>query len=67
MKTTRLKLGQGLIFTALEKKSLKPGQRASKLTLIRRVTYDLTGLPPQPDRVRAFLAEAGCFEAEVLQ
>ena len=34
---------------------LTPAAPASKLTLIRRVYYDLTGLPPSPEAVEAFL------------
>jgi hypothetical protein len=36
---------------------------ASRLSLIRRATYDLTGLPPTPKEVRAFLADkrSGAF------
>jgi hypothetical protein len=32
----------------LDEKGLKPLSRAAKLVLIRRATYDLTGLPPTP-------------------
>ncbi len=43
------------ILTKLEEKHLKPVADADKRTLIRRVTYDLTGLPPTPAEVQAFL------------
>ncbi len=41
----------------LDEKALKPQPRASKQALIRRVTYSLTGLPPTPSEVKAFLAD----------
>ena len=37
---------------------LKPAPRAAPLTLIRRITYDLTGLPPTPEEVSQFLTES---------
>ena len=43
------------ILAKLEAHGLTPAAPASKLTLIRRVYYDLTGLPPSPDAVEAFL------------
>jgi hypothetical protein len=41
----------------LEKEKLKPSPETDKPTLIRRATLDLTGLPPTPDEIDAFLAD----------
>jgi len=41
----------------LDEKGLTPVARAGKRALIRRATYDLTGLPPAPDDVDAFLKD----------
>jgi len=43
------------ILARLEAKGLKPSQQADRRTLIRRATYDITGLPPTPQEVVAFL------------
>ena len=45
------------LLARLEAESLKPAARADKRTLIRRATFDLTGLPPQPADIDAFLAD----------
>ena len=45
------------VLAKLEKEKLKPAPEADKTTLVRRVTQDLTGLPPTPDEVDAFLAD----------
>jgi len=42
---------------ALAEKGLLPNQPADRRTLIRRASYDLTGLPPTPDEVAAFVAD----------
>ena len=43
------------ILNRLEREGLHPAAEADKATLIRRVTLDLTGLPPTPAEVEAFL------------
>jgi hypothetical protein len=45
------------ILAKLEERGLEPSRECGKRELIRRVTYDLTGLPPSPEEVVAFLAD----------
>ncbi|MDQ2899461.1 MAG: DUF1553 domain-containing protein [Acidobacteriota bacterium] len=45
------------ILARLESEKLQPSAAADKATLLRRVTFDLTGLPPTPAEVDAFLAD----------
>ncbi|PYU37958.1 MAG: hypothetical protein DMG54_31875, partial [Acidobacteria bacterium] len=45
------------ILARLEKEGLTPSPEADRRSLIRRVTYDLTGLPPTPEEVKAFLED----------
>ena len=45
------------VLSRLERESLEPSKEADKITLLRRVTYDLTGLPPTPADIDAFVAD----------
>ncbi|RLT05727.1 MAG: DUF1553 domain-containing protein [Planctomycetota bacterium] len=45
------------VLAKLEAAGVSPAEKADKRTLIRRVTFDLTGLPPMPVEIDAFLAD----------
>ncbi len=45
------------IFAKLGEKGLKPSGPATRQTLIRRAYFDLVGLPPTPDEIRAFVED----------
>ncbi len=45
------------VLARLQAANLRPSPEADRLTLIRRVTLDLTGLPPTPKEVEAFLKD----------
>jgi hypothetical protein len=46
------------VLNKLEGRKLSPSAPADRRTLVRRVTYDLTGLPPTPEEVDAALGDA---------
>jgi mono/diheme cytochrome c family protein len=55
------------VLAKLEQHDMKPNPPADRRTLIRRATYDLTGLPPTPEEVQAFLEDrAGDAYAKVV-
>jgi hypothetical protein len=45
------------VLQRLEREGLEPSPEAGRATLLRRVTLDLTGLPPAPAELDAFLAD----------
>jgi hypothetical protein len=45
------------ILSGLQSKGLSPSPKADKVTLLRRVTFDLHGLPPTEQEVKDFLAD----------
>ncbi len=45
------------VLARLEAEGLRPSPEADRATLLRRVTFDLTGLPPTPEEADAFLAD----------
>ena len=46
------------VLRRLEENGLAPAPRADRATLARRVYFDVTGLPPTPDQIAAFLDDA---------
>lgn len=56
-----------LVFVRIEAAGLRPSPETDRVTLLRRVTLDLTGLPPSMDEVDDFLAdkEPAAFERVV--
>ncbi len=52
------------ILAKLREEGLKPAGLADRVTLIRRLSFDLTGLPPSPEDVAAFVADnsPGAYE-----
>ena len=45
------------VLAQLEQQGLTPVSDADRASLLRRITFDLTGLPPSPEDIRAFLAD----------
>ena len=43
------------VWKKLAEQGLKPAPPATKLELVRRVYFDLTGLPPTPDQIKSFV------------
>ncbi|MFO0951965.1 MAG: DUF1549 domain-containing protein [Isosphaeraceae bacterium] len=54
------------ILSALESSGLTPAPEADRRTLARRLSLDLTGLPPAPDVVEAFVADKSADAYEKL-
>lgn len=54
------------ILARLEEKRLSPSPEADRRTLIRRLTFDTTGLPPTPEEIEAFIADPGANAYERL-
>jgi hypothetical protein len=46
------------ILARLERQGTKPSPEADRVTLIRRLSFDLLGLPPQPEEVREFVNDS---------
>ncbi len=46
------------ILAKLEEEGLRPAPPAGKATLLRRITFDMTGLPPTESEIRDFLADS---------
>jgi hypothetical protein len=54
------------IWARLKKAGLEPLPAADRATLVRRLSFDLTGLPPKPDEIDAFVADSSPQAYETL-
>lgn len=56
------------VLSALDAAGREPAAAADRLAWLRRVTFDLTGLPPTPEEAKAFLADSSAgAEATVVE
>jgi mono/diheme cytochrome c family protein len=55
------------VLAAIEREGLAPSPEAERRELLRRLSFDLTGLPPTPEEVRAFVEDTapGAYERQV--
>ncbi|HLK17146.1 MAG TPA: DUF1549 domain-containing protein, partial [Fimbriimonadaceae bacterium] len=55
------------VLAKLEERNMHPSPEADKATLLRRASLDVTGLPPTPEELKAFLADKSpkAYEHEV--
>jgi mono/diheme cytochrome c family protein len=54
------------VMAGLKSRGLTPSPPADRATLLRRATFDLTGLPPSPEAVDAFVADPDPLAYEAL-
>ncbi|MBP85508.1 MAG: xanthan lyase [Planctomycetaceae bacterium] len=54
------------VLSSLEQQGLAPSRDADRVTLVRRLYYDLTGLPPSPEEVIAFVNDSSAGAVETL-
>jgi hypothetical protein len=54
------------VIAQLEKNGLRPADEADRWALLRRITFDLTGLPPTPGELAEFLADSAPLAYERL-
>ena len=54
------------ILVRLEQEGLRPSPEANRSTLIRRLAFDLTGLPPTPEEVAEFQADKSAYAVDSL-
>src|SRR5207247_4188902 len=55
------------VLSEIERQGLRPSPEADPRALLRRLSFDLVGLPPAPEEVRAFLEDKspGAYERQV--